>query len=345
MFKQTVYERYRGFNLTDMFCSENSEYSCKNPVKKFSEVDFRLISEWGFNFVRLPLSYRIWSSADDPYKVDEEKIKPLDQALEYADKYNLFVSICLHRIPGYCVNDDEPIKEPFDLWKDSEALSAAKFQWSFLSERYKNISNERLSFNLINEPHYSISSAKIADVTEHLVRTVRNISPSRSILIDGTHNGSVPPIDIMMIGGDNIGYSCRGYQPSNLTHIGAPWVKAAAVPKWPDGGVRTMGSFEYKYGLKEMEEYFDMWAALGNIYNAGIICGELGCICNTPHDRMLSWINDIMRTLKSRNIGYALWNFKSPNFGLVNNSRTDAVTKKYGDYYVDEELLHILQRY
>lgn len=75
MFKQTVYERYRGFNLTDMFCSENSEYSCGSPVKKFSEVDFRLISEWGFNFVRLPLSYRIWSSADDPYKVDEEKNK------------------------------------------------------------------------------------------------------------------------------------------------------------------------------------------------------------------------------------------------------------------------------
>ncbi len=345
MFKQSVYERYRGFNLINMLCSEDSAFSHISPIKKFSEEDFKLISEWGFNFVRLPLSYRLWSSADAPYKVDEEKIKPLDQALEYADKYNLFVSICLHRIPGFCVNDDEPIKEPFDLWKDSEALSAADFQWSFLSERYNNISDEHLSFNLINEPHWSVSAANIATVTERLVKAVRNISPSRPILIDGNHNGNVPPIESMLIGENNIGYSCRGYKPTNITHYGVDWMKCAAPPIWPDGGIEAMCSCDLKYGPKEMEEHFDMWAALGEVFNVGIICGELGCVCNTPHSMMIKWLNDLMQTLKKRNIGYALWNFKSSNFGLVNNSRTDAVMKKYGDYYVDEELLHLLQKY
>ena len=44
--------RWRGFNLLEMFSpSSNGD---------FKEDDFRWITDWGFDFVRLPLCYWLW---------------------------------------------------------------------------------------------------------------------------------------------------------------------------------------------------------------------------------------------------------------------------------------------
>ena len=75
--KQTVFPRWRGFNLLGMFCSESSENRDFRSPGYYVEEDFKMISDWGFDFVRLPLSYRIWSDVNDPYKIDEGKIAPL----------------------------------------------------------------------------------------------------------------------------------------------------------------------------------------------------------------------------------------------------------------------------
>ena len=340
-----MHNRFRGFNLTDMLYTERSAYHTKQTDEIFPEKDFKMISDWGFNFVRLPLSYRIWSSPDNPYLINEEKLKNLDKALEYANKYNLHTCICLHRIPGYCVNDDEPEKEPFNLWDDDEAKNAAKFQWGFLAERYKNISTEKLSFNIVNEPHYSVASIRAAGVTDLLVGVIRDVSPERTVMIDGISNGDTPPIDSMFFKRDNCIYSCRGYKPTNITHFGVDWMKCKTPPGWPDSGAFTIGDTEIKYGVREMEEYFAMWQSIANAMKTRVFCGEFGCFKKTPHDVMLKWLEDLMIILKKYDIGYALWNFKSPNFGLVNNSRTDAPMKNVNGYSVDIDVLNILQKY
>jgi hypothetical protein len=32
-----------------------------------------MMVDWGFDFVRLPLSYRLWSDVKNPYEINEEK--------------------------------------------------------------------------------------------------------------------------------------------------------------------------------------------------------------------------------------------------------------------------------
>src|SRR5207248_2572966 len=49
--------RWRGFNLLEKFIAQNQ--------KPFVEKDFAWMAEWGFDFVRLPLSYHCWSSPKD----------------------------------------------------------------------------------------------------------------------------------------------------------------------------------------------------------------------------------------------------------------------------------------
>ncbi|MHC4486913.1 MAG: glycosyl hydrolase family 5, partial [Planctomycetota bacterium] len=49
---QTVLPRWRGFNLLDMFTMRRKG--------DFQEDDFRWMRDWGFDFVRLPMCYRLW---------------------------------------------------------------------------------------------------------------------------------------------------------------------------------------------------------------------------------------------------------------------------------------------
>lgn len=52
-YTQAGLPRWRGFNLLGMYTTGHEGY--------FLEEDFQLIAELGFDFVRLPLSYRTWT--------------------------------------------------------------------------------------------------------------------------------------------------------------------------------------------------------------------------------------------------------------------------------------------
>lgn len=345
--RQTVYPRYRGFNLLGMFCSEESTRNLGRSPGYYEEKDFKTIAAWGFDYVRLPLSYRIWSSVNDPYTVDEEKLRPLDDAVEYAMKYNISLTLGFHRIPGYCVNEDEPTGEPYNLWRDEEAKKAAEFQWKVLAERYKEVPASALSFNIINEPPGYVSPITVTAVTHRLCNAIREVSPERPIMIDGISFGRCPPLDSMLVYEKNCGYACRGYLPSNITHYGAEWSDDSKryLPKWPDGGVYDcIGGATTHYGAEEIDRLYDVWAAHAEIFNVGVVCGEMGCYNKTPHDVTLRWFEDELKLLKKHNIGYALWNFKGA-FGVVNSGREDVDYVTVDGYKTDKKLLELLLKY
>ena len=116
--------RWRGFNLLQKFVKRGSG----NPP--FPESDFALLAEWGFDFVRLPMSYLCWTDPADWLKLREEELKQIDEAVAFGGKHGVYVNLNLHRAPGYCVN---PPKEPLDLWTDDKALAACAFHWAHLA--------------------------------------------------------------------------------------------------------------------------------------------------------------------------------------------------------------------
>ena len=133
--------RWRGFNLLDKFMVDSQ--------KPFVERDFADIAELGFDFVRLPLDYRCWTDPAKPRDLKEPILKEIDQAVEFGQKHGIHVQLNFHRAPGFTVARPA---EPKSLWTDPEILEVCAHHWASFAARYQGIPNNRVSFNLFNEP-------------------------------------------------------------------------------------------------------------------------------------------------------------------------------------------------
>jgi len=316
---------WRGFNLQNLYVWKRSD-------KPFEEKDFQTISEWGFNYIRFPMDYRILCGGTDWDKIDEKAMERLDQGIEYGIKYNIHICINLHRAPGYNVN----VPEPTNLWADKEPQEAFARLWGIFAERYKKIPNLRLSFNLVNEPP-DISEDVYAAVMKKAVDAIRANNPDRLIIADGRHNGNSPSGLIRQLG---IAQAMRGYYPSTVSHYKAEWVKGAmdfGPPEWPLVSDTAKTGKEYLW-----ENSYKLWEDGINSHNVHV--GEWGAHNKTPHDIVLRWMEDNLEIFKEHKLGWAIWNFNG-SFGIVDSGRPDVQYENINGYMTDRKMLELLQKY
>jgi len=213
--------RWRGFNLLEKFQV--------GATKPFLEDDFKAISGFGFNFVRLPMDYRIWIKNNDWNEIDESAFPEIDQAIAWGKQYGIHVCINFHRAPGFTVAKP---KEAHDLWTDPEARKVCATHWAYFARRYRGISNNQLSFNLLNEPP-DVAPEIYRAVVAQLVEAIRREDPHRLIIADGLAWGNRP---VPALGDLGIAQAARGYQPMSVSHFRASWISSAGqpvAPTWP----------------------------------------------------------------------------------------------------------------
>jgi endoglucanase len=259
---------WRGFNLLEMFVAGHA--------RDFRESDFVMLANWGFNFVRLPLSYLCWSSHLDWTEMREGPLANLDQAVKFGQAHGIHVNLNLHRLPGYCVN---PPKEPASIWTDDAALDAAAGQWAGLARRYKDVPSSALSFDLINEPADLHVDVYVKVITR-LVQAIRAESENRLIIADGLKWGRAAVPELVSL---NIGQSTRGYSPVQISHYKADWMQGSdkyAVPTWP----LTLGKETWDKARLRREQ--EPWLKLQQ-QGVGIHVGEWGAYNKTTKPRMM----------------------------------------------------------
>ncbi|MEX2369503.1 MAG: cellulase family glycosylhydrolase [Bacteroidales bacterium] len=213
-----------GFNLLENFINEGES-------KPYLENDFKLIAENGFNFVRLPLDYRCLTMEDDWGTLNEDAMKVLDQAIEFGQKYGIHVCINLHHAPGFCINFRDYYSADSSLWTGTAAQEAFYSLWRQMAARYKGISNNQLSFNLLNEPVRTTREIYV-DIAIKAVEAIYDEDPARLVMSDGWNVGSDPIPELVPY---KVVQMLRGYYPMNLTHYGAGWTNNTygPVPEWP----------------------------------------------------------------------------------------------------------------
>lgn len=322
--------RWRGFNLLEKFTRQ------RNGNGPFLASDFELMSEWGFDFARLPMSYQCWSEPDPAtwLQMREDQLKHVDEAVELGQKHKVHINLNLHRAPGYCVN---PPAEPLSLWKDPQALDASAFHWAAFAKRYKGISNDRLSFDLLNEPP-SIEEATYVRVVKHLVAAIRAEDPQRLIIADGLKWGRDPVHGLAELG---IGQSTRGYDPMQISHYKANWVNGS--DKWPEPSWPLLEKEKAWDKDRLRRERIEPWKDLEK-KGVGVHVGEWGSHNRTPHKVALAWMRTQLELWQEAGWGWALWNLRG-SFGIMDSGRTDVAYEEYRGHKLDREMLKLIQAF
>ena len=323
--------RWRGFNLLEKFIKRKEG----NPP--FKESDFELMAEWGFDFARLPLSYLCWADGEPSnwLKLREEELKHIDDAVELGRKHGVHINLNFHRAPGYCVN---PPKEPLDLWQDAEALAACAHHWAAFAKRFKGVPNDRLSFDLLNEPP-DIPEAAYVRVVTRLVQAIRAEDPRRLIIADGRKWGREPVHGLVDL---KIAQSTRGYDPMRISHYKANWVKGS--DQWPEPAWPLTENEKSAWDKERLRrERIQPWKKL-EAKGIGVHVGEWGAFNRTPHPVVLAWMRDQLELWKEAGWGWAMWNFRGA-FGPLDSGRADVQYEEFRGRKLDREMLKLLRSY
>jgi len=325
--------RQRGFNLTEMTAGQRGQ--------RFLESDFALMADWGFNFARLPVSYWCWADPKDWDKIDEDALAPLDEAIAWGRQYGIHLNLCLHRIPGYCINGRE--LEPEQLFSGSQpasprALAAAVHHWEFLARRYRDEPAERLSFDLLNEPPFMQDQSEYVAICRALISAIRAISPERTIFADGADIGQTPVPALLS---DSVIASTRGYLPKMVSHYTAHWVperefESHAVPSWPM--TDKQGVLWDKAKLRA--ELIERWQPFVQ-HGGRVHVGEWGCYSRTPHAVCLAWMTDLLDLWQEAGWGWAMWNLRG-DFGVMDSNRRDVKYEHDHGHLLDRRMLELL---
>lgn len=332
--QSSIEPAWHGFNLVELY-----KDSFKDPIRA---SDFEMMKEFGFNFARIPLNYWLWSNKNSWFKIDTSFFtKQIDPIISYAKQNNIHVCFALHRAPGYCINRRN--LEPYDLFKGTavnkkRASRGFEYHWNFIANRYKDVSIDILSFNLLNEPPLIESENVYIDIMQPVINTIKSITPERKIIIDGTNIGKR---NLKSLKSKNIIQSLHAYAPNQLTHYNyKTWaqLKAKNQFKWPF--VSPNGE---TWDKSRLEKEYRGWRELSKA-GGKVLVGEWGVSGSTPHDVTLKYMEDQLNIWKENNWSWALWNLRG-TFGIIDSGRKDIEYEKYKGHLLDRPMLNLLRKY
>jgi aryl-phospho-beta-D-glucosidase BglC (GH1 family) len=322
---------HHGFNVQWMF---GVHAGASGPDERVLDA----VAAWGFNFIRLPADYRLWSVGGDPYRADESVLALVDKTLDACRQRGLHLSLNLHRAPGYIITGWET--EPYNLWADRPARDAFVATWERFAERYREIPADALSFDLVNEPPALGLRGFTRDAHEavirHAVGAVRAISPDRPLVIDGLDGGNLAMPELADLG---VTQSVRGYQPMSVSHYQASWWpehRGLPAPSYP---CDHDGRWWDEAGLRQ---FYAPWREL-EAAGVPVHVGEFGCYEHTPDEVARAWFADLFDVFGQFGWGFALWEFEGP-FGIVGHHRPGAVFERRDGFAVDRHLLDLMQQ-
>ena len=330
-----------GVNLGGWFsqCNHTQE-RYDNFIK---EDDFKILSGWGLDHIRLPIDYELVETAAG--QVREDGYARLRKTAEWCKANKLNMILDLHKTAGYSF--DPGYKE--SGFFDNEALQKRFYKlWENLARNFAGIFDgceQEICFELLNEVTDKSYCQKWNTIARKCIERIRAIAPETKILVGSYWNNSLaavkdldPPYD------ENIVYNFHCYEPLLFTHQGAPWVGQNMNPdfrlplksKYKDyteltaakvGQIGTaFGAFspDETVDVNYFETIFEEAVKTAEERNVMLYCGEYGVIEKASPEDTLEWYKLISTVFNNHGIGRAAWSYKEMDFGL-NDNRLDSI--------------------
>jgi hypothetical protein len=192
----------------------------ENHVRK---IDIDSLAAWGFNCVRLPMHYNLYTLPieDEPVQGEntwlEKGFELTDRLLSWCSDNQMYLILDLHAAPGgqgydQGISDYNPNKP--SLWESKLNRDKTVALWKKLAERY---SNEKwiAGYDLINETNWDLpGNTALRNLYLEITDSIRDVDQNHILFIEGNwfandFTGLTPPWD------DNLVYSFHKYWSHN----------------------------------------------------------------------------------------------------------------------------------
>lgn len=274
-----------------------------------TEKDIQFLAETGFNSVRLPMHYNLYTLPieKEPIKGQntwiEEGFLMTDHLLQWCKNNKIYLILDLHAAPGGQGNDvnisDNDKSKP-SLWENEENQKKTIALWKKLAERYKD-EPWIGGYDLINEPNINftgknpngtdeMSNAPLWKLQKDITEAIRSVDKKHIIFLEG--NG-------------------WGNNYNGLTEL------------WDDNLVFSF----HKYWNNNDDATLKFILDLREKYNIPVWLGETGENSNV-------WFTQLIELLNKHNIGYAFWPMKKiDNIAGITNVKITPEYQKLLDYW------------
>jgi len=315
----------KGVNFSGWF-EGNSAHSIS--FTKYTEQDFIDAKSLGVDVIRLPIKMHSMTSGAPGYILDPLLLKFLDTAVDWAEKYQIYIIIDNHSFDPVLStsNDIDKILLPV---------------WAQVSRHFRNRSNYVI-YEILNEPH-GISDARWGEIQGLVIQEIRKNDQRHAIIVGGTDYNSIGKLSsIPRYTDQNLIYTFHFYDPHIFTHQGASWgepsmvsLKGVPFPFDRDRVPRTPADLRGTWIEKALPDYsrvsdFRMLnSTLEKVVqfaierNVPVFCGEFGVFMpnSNPVDRVL-WYEFVTKSLDRRKISRTSWDYYG-GFGIFNSETGD----------------------
>ncbi|WP_213980763.1 cellulase family glycosylhydrolase [Sphingomonas sp. dw_22] len=219
-----------------------------------TKADIDAMARWGFNSVRLPMHYNLFTLPVEKEPVAgrdtwiESGFERVDRLLEWTRANGMFLILDLHAAPGGQGNDlpiaDRDPSKP-SLWDSAENRRKTVALWKRLAGRYADEPGIG-AYDILNEPNWdfdgpvdghgckSTKNAQLWDFYRELIAAIRSVDKRHMIVIEGNcwgnnYGGQEKPLDA------NLTLSFHKYWNRNDAASIAPYLALRdrlGVPLW-----------------------------------------------------------------------------------------------------------------
>lgn len=268
------------------------------------KIDIDSMKAWGFNSVRLPMHYNLYTLPVDQEREPGKQtwlnkgFQMTDSLLAWCKANSMYLILDLHAAPGGQGNDlniaDRDPSKP-SLW-DSEANRQKTIAlWKKLAERY---AHEPWigGYDILNEPNWGFEDP----VNDKNGLKEKGNQPLRQLMMDITKAiREVDKTHLIIIEGNGWGNNYSG-----------------VLPPWDNNMVLSF----HKYWNFNTTEAIQHILDTRNKYNVPVWLGETGENSNV-------WFTEAVQLLEANNIGWAWWPLKK----LGNNNPMQVLSNKEYD--------------
>ncbi len=251
------------------------------------EADFKRLKNAGFDSVRIPIRWSEHTKNKPPFTVRRYIFKRIDEVVEQALRNDLKVIINVHHYEEISEDAETHLPRLYEMWDQ-------------IIDRYKD-TPDAVMFEFLNEPHTSMTAARVNEMNRVLLEKVRAVNPDRWVVLGGGHWGTLegltstnPPFD------EKAMVTFHYYSPFEFTHQGAPWAH-----KEIEMG-QTWGSQDDR---KRMVRDFSDAAHWRDKVGMPMLLGEFGVYVKVPDQQRAEWTEKVRKTAEEVGFGWCYWDY------------------------------------